>query len=84
MLAMLRISFARSGKVTASRWRRRARAIRFRPWQAIWQCNDIRVTVTSRQPEEIEYDLGGSIWGGSRFTIVRRFIYSNGRPRQPL
>jgi len=34
-------------------------------WQAIWQCNDIHVTVTSRQPEEFEYDLGGSIWGGS-------------------
>jgi hypothetical protein len=49
-------------------------------WQAIWQCNDIHVTVTSRQPEEIEYDLGGSIWGGSRFTVVRGNLYFNSRP----
>jgi hypothetical protein len=56
----------------------------FRPWQAIWQCNDISVTVTSRQPEEIEYDLGGSIWGGSRFNVVRGALYFNGRPCFPL
>jgi len=37
-------------------------------WQAIWQCNDIRVTVTAREEWTVEYDLGGTIWGGSRFT----------------
>jgi hypothetical protein len=36
---------------------------RFRPWQQIWQCNDIRVTVTARDPFSIEYDLGGTILG---------------------
>ena len=29
----------------------------FRPWQEVWQCNDIRLTVTGRAPFEIEYDL---------------------------
>jgi phosphatidylserine/phosphatidylglycerophosphate/cardiolipin synthase-like enzyme len=24
---------------------------RFRPWQLVWQCNDIRVSVTGRDPE---------------------------------
>jgi hypothetical protein len=38
---------------------------------APWQCNDVRVTVTSRSPDEIEYDLGGMIWGGSRFAVIR-------------
>jgi hypothetical protein len=56
----------------------------FRPWQEIWQCNDVRVTVTSRSPEEIEYDLGGMIWGGSRFTVVRGNFFFNGRPCVPL
>jgi hypothetical protein len=58
---------------------------RWRPWQQIWQCNDIRLTVTSWQQGLIDYDLGGSIWGGSRFTVdLRRdpwgaYIF-NGRP----
>jgi len=52
----------------------------FWPWQAIWQCNDIRVTITSRSSEEVEYDLGGSVWGGSRFTVVRGNLFFNGRP----
>ena len=56
----------------------------FRPWQEVWQCNDVRVTVTSRSPEEIEYDLGGMIWGGSRFTVVRGDLFFNGRPCVPL
>jgi hypothetical protein len=56
----------------------------FRPWQEVWQCNDVRVTVTSRSPEEIEYDLGGMIWGGSRFTVVRGNLFFNGRPCVPL
>ena len=37
---------------------------RFRPWQQVWQCNDIRVTITGRDPFSVEYDLGGTIWGG--------------------
>ena len=56
----------------------------FRPWQEVWQCNDVRVTITSRSPEEIEYDLGGMIWGGSRFTVVRGNFFFNGRPCVPL
>jgi hypothetical protein len=57
---------------------------RFQPWQEVWQCNDVRVTVTSRSPEEIEYDLGGMIWGGSRFTVVRGNLFFNRRPCVPL
>ena len=30
---------------------------RFRPWQQVWQCNDIRVTITGRDPFSVEYDL---------------------------
>src|SRR5262245_40958678 len=56
----------------------------FQPWQEVWQCNDVRVTITSRSPEEIEYDLGGMIWGGSRFTVVRGNLFFNGRPCVPL
>jgi hypothetical protein len=56
----------------------------FRPWQEVWQCNDVRVTITSRSPEEIEYDLGGMIWGGSRLTVVRGNLFFNGRPCVPL
>jgi hypothetical protein len=48
----------------------------FRPWQKVWQCNDVKVIITSRSPEEIEYDLGGMIWGGSRFTVVRGNFYN--------
>jgi hypothetical protein len=33
----------------------------FRPWQQVWQCNDIRVTITVRDPDAIEYHLGGMI-----------------------
>jgi len=29
------------------------------------------VTVTAREEWTVEYDLGGTIWGGSRFTIVK-------------
>ena len=63
---------------------------RFQPWQEIWQCNDIRVTVTERQAGVIEYDLGGTIWGGSRFTKPlagplyfndRQCLYIAGWPR---
>jgi len=57
---------------------------RFRPWQQVWQCNDIRVTVTARDPFSIEYDLGGTIWGGSRFTVIKGELYFNTRPCLPL
>ena len=57
---------------------------RFRPWQQAWQCNDIRVTITGRDPYSVEYDLGGTIWGGSRFTVVKGALYFNGRPCLPL
>jgi hypothetical protein len=53
----------------------------FRPWQEVWQCNDVRVTITSRSPEEIEYDLGGMIWGGSRITVVRGNFYNRWPPQ---
>jgi hypothetical protein len=57
---------------------------RFRPWRLVWQCNDIRVTVTARDPFSVEYDLGGTIWGGSRFTVIRGELFFNGRPCLPL
>ena len=57
---------------------------RFRPWQQDWQCNDIWVTVTARDPFSIEYDLGGTIWGGSRFTVIKGELYFNARPCLPL
>jgi hypothetical protein len=57
---------------------------RFRPWQQVWQCNDIRVTVTARDPFSVEYDLGGTIWGGSRFTVIKGELFFNGRPCLPL
>jgi len=59
----------------------------WRPWQQVWQCNDIRMTITSRQQGIIEYDLGGTIWGGSRFAVDLRHgetYYFNGRPCVPL
>src|SRR4051794_3526772 len=46
-----------------------AKPAAFRPSQRIWQCNDIRVTETATQPGIINYDLGGTIWGGSQFTL---------------
>jgi hypothetical protein len=63
---------------------------RFQPWQRVWQCNDIRVTATGPQPGVTVYDLGGTIWGGSQFTLVpgKGFLeldlYFNGRPCVPL
>src|SRR6516164_6433029 len=56
---------------------------RFRPWQQVWQCNDIRVTVTARDPFSIEYDLGGTIWGGAHFTVVKGQLFFNERPCLP-
>jgi hypothetical protein len=57
---------------------------RFRPWQQVWQCNDIRVTVSARDPFSVEYDLGGTIWGGSRFVLFNGGLFFNGRPCLPL
>lgn len=57
---------------------------RFQPWQQIWQCNDVRVTITARDPFSVEYDLGGMIWGGSRFTVIRGELFFNERPCLPL
>jgi hypothetical protein len=64
----------------------------FKPWQMAWQCNDIRVTVTGSQPAVTTFDLGGTIWGGSQFTVVMRMagyapvpeLHMNGRPCVPL
>jgi hypothetical protein len=55
---------------------------RFKPWQRTWQCNDIRVTETVNQPGVVNYDLGGTIWGGSNFTLnfQRGDLFFNGRP----
>jgi hypothetical protein len=44
--------------------------VRFRPTQQIWQCNDIRITVTNPSPGVVNYDIGGTIWGGINFTAV--------------
>ena len=62
---------------------------RFQPWERVWQCNDIRVTATGPQPGVTVYDLGGTIWGGSQFTLVpgkglELDLYFNGRPCVPL
>jgi len=43
--------------------------VRFRPWQEVWQCNDLRVTITSNAPGMINYDIAGSILGGINFTM---------------
>jgi len=53
---------------------------RFQPWQQVWQCDDIGVTITARDPFSIEYDLGGTIWGGSRFTVIKGELFFNWRP----
>src|SRR5262245_50333754 len=60
--------------------------VAFKPWQRIWQCNDIRVTETGIRPGVINYDLAGTIWGGSQFTydLNREKIYFNGRACLPV
>jgi hypothetical protein len=56
--------------------------VAFKGWQRAWQCNDIRVTETVTQRGIVNYDLGGTIWGGSQFAldIVRGTMWFNGRP----
>jgi hypothetical protein len=50
------------------------------PLNMAWQCNDIRVTIIEG-PQGVMYDLGGSIWGGSRFFFARDgALFFNGRP----
>jgi len=62
------------------------RSTTFRPWQRMWQCNDVRVTEIVNQPGIVSYDIGGMIWGGSQFTlnIERGDLYFNGRLCVPL
>ena len=31
-----------------------------------------------------EYDLGGTIWGGAHFTVIKGALYFNERPCLPL
>jgi hypothetical protein len=54
----------------------------FRPWQQVWQCNDIRIVEFSNQQGLIEYDLSSTIWGGSQFArdLNRDKLFFNGRP----
>jgi hypothetical protein len=40
--------------------------------------------VTARDPFSIEYDLGGTIWGGGHFTVIKGALYFNERPCLPL
>jgi hypothetical protein len=53
---------------------------RFRPRQEIWQCNDIRVTWTEAEPGVINYDIGGTIWGGINFTYTPSGLFLRGIP----
>jgi hypothetical protein len=55
-------------------------ALRFQSMQWVFQCNDIRATITWRGRDVWEYDLGGSIIGGSRFVQTRDGLAFNGRP----
>jgi hypothetical protein len=59
-----------------------ARPVVFKGWQRAWQCSDIRVTETVTQRGIVNYDLAGTIWGGSQFAldIQRGTMWFNGRP----
>ena len=37
---------------------------RFRPWQQVWQCNDIRVTIAARDPFSVTLRTDGAdfVW----------------------
>jgi hypothetical protein len=56
--------------------------VAFRPWQQVWQCNDIRIVEFSNRQGLIEYDLSGTIWGGSQFArdLNRDMLFFNRRP----
>jgi hypothetical protein len=60
------------------------RPVRFRPTQQVWQCNDLRVTVTQTAPFTWNYDIGGTIWGGINFTSDGPNLYLRGIPCVPL
>ena len=62
--------------------RPKPRPVAFRPWQEVWQCNDLRVTVTSNAPGMVNYDIAGSIWGGINFTFdgPRHQLYKGAWP----
>jgi len=62
----------------------RPKPVRFRPWQQVWQCNDIRVTVTGSDPVTINYDIGGTIWGGINFTLWQSRLFLRGVPCTPV
>jgi hypothetical protein len=59
-----------------------ARPVAFKGWRRAWQCSDIRVTETVTQRGIVNYDLAGTIWGGSQFAldIQRGTMWFNGRP----
>src|SRR5215831_4464351 len=55
----------------------------WRPWQRVWQCNDIRVTETMQREGFIHYDLAGTIVGGGQFALDLRGrgqLFFNSRP----
>jgi hypothetical protein len=56
--------------------------VAFRAWQRAWQCSDIRVTETVTKAGIVNYDLAGTIWGGSQFVldIQRGTMWFNRRP----
>ena len=56
------------------------RPVRFRPTQQVWQCNDLRVTVTQTAPFTWNYDIAGTIWGGINFTSDGPNLYLRGVP----
>jgi hypothetical protein len=60
------------------------RAVRWQPRQEVWQCNDIRVTWTNTAPGVINYDIGGTVWGGINFTYTPRGLFLRGVPCVPL
>jgi hypothetical protein len=65
---------------------RAPKRVQFRPWNAVWQCNDIRVTQINPAPGIVRYDLGGTIWGGSQFVLNLNngALFFNGRACQPV
>ena len=58
--------------------------VRFRPSQSVWQCNDLRITVTQSAPYTWNYDIGGTIWGGINLTSDGPNLYLRGVPCVPL
>src|SRR5262245_42628797 len=58
-----------------------AKPARFQPQQQVWQCNDIRLTITIREQGVWEYDLGGTallrmVHHRSVRRIAKRFLHS--------